>query len=271
MTGSAEWAMHVKVRGINYYCELSGRASAPVVALSHSLGSSMLMWEPQRAELERRYQVLRIDTVGHGRSAAPPGPYDLDSMAADVVMLLDALAIERVHWVGLSMGGMIGQGLALDHADRLHSLVLSDTMAVVGEEAQPVWRERIELAQHAGMTALAQSTMERWFTDRFRDQHPERVLLIKSQFINTPVAGYTGCCAAIRRLEYLSRLDQVRLPTLVLVGADDPATPVAAAEAIQAQIAESELTVIGDAAHLSNMEQPRRFNAAVLAFLEHMS
>lgn len=263
--------MHVKVNGIGYYCALSGPVSAPVVALSHSLGSSMIMWAPQLSSLEQRYRVLRIDTVGHGHSEAPPGPYQLDAMAADTVLLLDALGIDRVHWVGLSMGGMIGQSLALNHAGRLRSLVLSDTMAVVEHEAQPMWQERMDVARRRGMSALAQSTMERWFTAGFRVRQADQVLPIREQFVNTPVAGYVGCCAAIRQLDYLPRLQEVALPTLVLVGAQDPATPVVAAEAIQGRIAGSVLQVIDDAAHLANIEQPRRFNDALLTFLERVS
>jgi 3-oxoadipate enol-lactonase len=138
----------------------------------------------------------------------------------------------------------------------------------VEDEAQPMWQERIDVARRRGMSALAEPTMERWFTAGFRARQADQVLPIREQFVHTPVAGYTGCCAAIRRLDYLPRLHEVVLPTLVLVGAEDPATPVAAAEAIQGRIPGSVLQVMDDAAHLANIEQPRRFNDALLSFLE---
>lgn len=249
---------------------LSGREDAATVCLSHSLASSSVMWEPQMRALNPRFRVLRYDTRGHGDSEATPPPYSLDLLADDAVALLDALGIERVHWVGLSMGGMVGQNLALRHSRRLLSLVLCDTLSVISEEAQPVWADRIETAKRAGMAPLCEPTLKRWFTPAYLEKSPPDLQSIRTQILNTPVAGYVGCCEAIRRIDYADRLDGVRLPARVIVGAEDPATPPSDAAVIHRGIEGSSLVTIDDAAHLSNVEQPEAFNGALLEFLESL-
>jgi 3-oxoadipate enol-lactonase len=259
--------MKVNANRIQIDYELSGKKNAPVVMLSHSLGSSMTMWDPQMAVLEDQFRVLRYDSRGHGGSDAPEGAYTLDQLGDDAVGLMDALSIDLVHWVGLSMGGMIGQTLALNHAARLQSLALCDTAAIVPEEAQPVWLERIERAREKGMGALLQETMDRWFTPAYLSKNPAEVERIRRAFLATPVTGFVGCAQAIRRLNYLDRLSEIHLPTLIIVGEDDPGTPVAAARAIHGRIAQSWLVVIPSAAHLSNVEQSEKFTGALLSFL----
>lgn len=260
--------MMIEANGINIHCELSGKKQAPVVVLGHSLACSQVMWWPQLELLETHFQVLRYDTRGHGQTEAPPGPYTLEQLVDDAVGMLDALKINQVHWVGLSMGGMIGQGLALSHPGRLNKLVLADTTAVIPAEAQPVWQERMDAAINGGMQAVAESTLERWFTPKYRQQKPQEIDRIRQQVLATPLAGYIGCSEAIRRLNYLERLSAVQAPTLILVGADDAGTPVSASEAMHAQIKRSTLAVIPQAAHLSNIEQAERFNDHLMAFLE---
>lgn len=247
---------------------ISGAPGAPVVAFSHSLACAMLMWEPQVAALERRYRVLRYDTRGHGASSAPTGRYSLEMLAGDFVALLDALGIDEVHFVGLSMGGMIGQALALDHRQRLKSLVLCDTMASIPEAAQPTWEQRIATVRAAGMAGVVDATLERWFTAPFRARGSAVLEDVRRQILTTPVAGYVGCSEAIRALAYRERLGEIDLPALVMVGAEDPSTPVAAARAIQERIRGSLLEIVPEAAHLANLEQPEAFNAALLAFLD---
>lgn len=258
----------VRTGNIETAYALSGAADAPVVAFSHSLACAMLMWTPQVAALEQRYRVLRYDTRGHGASGAPTGPYSLAMLAGDFVALLDALRIESVHFVGLSMGGMIGQALALEHRARLKSLVLCDTMATIPTAAQPTWQERIATARRAGMAGVVEATLERWFTAPFRARGPSVVEDVRQQILSTPVEGYVGCSEAIRALDFLGRLGEIDLPTLVMVGAEDPSTPVAASRAIHERIRGSKLEIIPEAAHLSNLEQPEAFNAALLHFLE---
>ena len=251
---------------INY--ELTGKPHSPVVVLSHSLACSMVMWQPQLEMLESRFQVLRYDTRGHGHSEAPPEPYTLEQLVDDAIGIFDGLDMERVHWVGLSMGGMIGQGLALSHSDRLESLVLADTAAIIPDEAQPVWQERIDAVRNEGMQAVAESTLERWFTPGYLKENPPEVDQIRQQIIATPLNGYIGCSEAIRRLNYLDKLAKIQIPTLIMVGADDPGTPVAASEAMHANIKGSHLVVIPAAAHLSNIEQAEIFNSNLMAHLK---
>jgi len=251
---------------INY--EWSGVKQAPVVVLSHSLACSMVMWDPQLEMLESKFRVLRFDTRGHGGSQASQGSYTLEQLADDSIGILDGLEIERVHWVGLSMGGMIGQGLALRHPGRLESLVLADTAAIIPDEAQPVWQERIDAVRNAGMQAVAESTLERWFTPNYLKQKRPEVDQIRQQLLVTPADGYIGCSEAIRRLNYLNQLGVIQTPTLIMVGADDPGTPVAASEAMHAHIKGSDLVVIPAAAHLSNIEQAKIFNTNLMAHLK---
>ncbi len=259
--------MNIEANGINIHYELSGKEKASVVVLSHSLACSQVMWWPQIELLESHFRVLRFDTRGHGQSQAPQGPYTLEQLVDDAIGLLDALKLDRVYWVGLSMGGMIGQGLALRDQSRLNTLVLADTAAVIPAEAQPVWQERIDAAITGGMQAVAESTLERWFTPDYLQQNRPGIDRIRQQILATPLAGYVGCSEAIRRLNYLDQLDAVETKTLIMVGADDPGTPVAASEAMHAQIKGSKLVVIPQAAHLSNIEQADTFNSHLMAFL----
>jgi len=260
--------MKKNINGIEINYELSGKEGAPVVMLSHSLACSLVMWQPQMAVLEPAFQVLRFDTRGHGGSDAPEGAYSLELLTADTVGLLDALGIDTVHFVGLSMGGMIGQCLALDHSARLKSLSLCDTAAVMPEETQPIWQQRIDGAGQTGMAGQVDETLERWFRPEYLQQNPPEVAMIREQILATPVAGYRGCCEAIRRLAYLDRLAQIKLPTLIVVGEEDPGTPVAASEAMHARIAGSKLVILPEARHLSNIEQAGAFNSALTEFLQ---
>jgi len=195
------------------------------------------------------------------------GPYSIEHLGQDAVGLLDALRIPRVHWVGLSMGGMIGQCLALDHPDRLLSAVLCDTSSVVPPEAQPLWQERINIVREKGLQPLLESTLERWFTPSFLKRNPETLTRIRKEFLATPREGFVGCIEAIRKIDYLDRLHEFKTPTGIIVGEDDPGMPVAAAEAMQSRIRNSRLAVIPSARHLSNLEQPKAFNSALVEFL----
>ncbi len=259
--------MLIRANDIRVNYELTGRKEAPVVMLSHSLGSSLVMWHPQMEALEKRFAVLRYDIRGHGRSDAPRGPYTLELLGEDVIALLDGLQIEKVHFVGLSMGGMIAQCVALSHADRLHRLVLCDTAALIPKEGQPAIQERIDTARSRGMGALLETTLERWFTPSFIRENPPSLVTIRKQFLATSVEGYIGCSEAIRQLNYLDRLYAIHVATLIMVGEEDPGTPVSAAEAIHARITGSRLVILPSARHLSNVEQSETFNANLIDFL----
>lgn len=260
--------MLIEANGIKINYERLGKEGAAVVMMSHSLGASLAMWNPQMKSLEPRFQVLRYDTRGHGGSDAPPGAYTLEMLAEDAIGLLDALAIERVHFVGLSMGGMIGQCLALNYPERFQSLTLCDTSPLLPKEAQPIWQERIDTAQNKGMEALVDATLERWFTPSYLEQNPPEVGSTRRQFLATPVTGFIGCSEAIRGLNYLGRLSEIKMRTLIMVGEMDPGTPVAASEAMHERISGSQFIVIPSAAHLSNVEQAGVFNRALVGFLQ---
>ncbi len=263
--------MFIKANDIRMNYELSGKKGAPAVAFTHSLGSSLVMWHPQIAILEPHYQVLRYDTRGHGKTDVSTGSYSLELLAEDVVGLLDALGIERTHFVGLSIGGMIGQCLGLNHAKRLRSLVLCDTRSWAPPEGDQAVQERIETARRKGLGVLLEPTLERWFTPSFIKENPPSLDMIRREFLATPAEGYIGCSEALRRLNYLDRLSAIHLPTLIMVGEEDPGTPVSASKEMHERIAGSEIVIIPSARHLSNVEQPEIFNKALLDFLKRQS
>ncbi len=260
--------MRIKANGIQINYELSGKKGAPVVVLGHSLASSLVMWNPQMDALNPHFQTLRFDMRGHGNSEGTSGSYTLELLADDVIGLLDALKIDRVHYVGLSIGGMIGQSLALNHAHRLGRLVLCDTASIIPQEAQPIWQERIDKTLSKGMKAHVGETMERWFTPAFLKQGTPILDIIREQILATSVQGYIGCAEAIRKLNYLDQLSKIKIPTLIMVGEDDPGTPVSASEAIHGRLSNSKLVILPSARHLSNIEQSDAFNKTLLTFLK---
>ena len=259
--------MKITANGISVNYTLDGPASAPVAVLSHSLATDLSMWDPQMKALTARYRVLRYDTRGHGGTEAPAGAYTLDQLADDARALLQALDIAKAHWIGLSMGGMIGQTLALKSPELFLSLSLCDTSSRIPAEAKPLWADRIKTAQTQGMEPLVEGTIARWFTAPFREQHKDVVDPVRAMIRRTPPQGYAGCCHAISALDLTDRLPAIKLPTLIVVGEEDQGTPVAASQAIQAKIAGSQLEILKSAAHLANMEQPEAFTKAVTSFL----
>jgi 3-oxoadipate enol-lactonase len=263
--------MKITANGITMHYEMDGPESAPVVTLSHSLATDLSMWDPQVSVLKSGYRVLRYDTRGHGGTDAPEGPYTLEQLAEDVRALLQALRIPKTHFMGISMGGMIGQVLALKNPGMLQSLIFCDTSSRIPEEALPIWEERIGLAQKQGMDALVESTMERWFTASFRRKPLPALDKIRGMIRTTPVKGYVGCSRAIMRLNLTERLREITLPSFIIVGEEDPGTPVAASQVIHEQIKGSELVILKSAAHLSNIEQQDAFNTAVMAFLKRLA
>lgn len=260
--------MQVEANGITVNYRFDGPEDAPVVTMSHSLAANLEMWAPQVEVLQKRYRVLRYDTRGHGGTEAPEGAYTLEMLADDAYALLQALGIERTHFVGLSLGGMIGQTLALKHPGIFLSLALCDTSSRVPGEAVAAWNDRIGIARDKGMAALVDGTIERWFTEPFRASRDDVVAPVRGMIQATPVAGFAGCCEAIKGLNLIELISAIDLPTLIVVGAEDQGTPVAASEAINQRIAGSTLVVLDAAAHLSNMEQPDAFSAALTGFLD---
>lgn len=255
----------IDVNGISVRYRIEG--SGPWVTLSHSLTTDLTMWDPLAAALKDRYTVLRYDTRGHGGTTAPEGPYDFDTLVADVLGLWDALGVARSHFVGLSMGGMIGQHLALAAPQRLEKLVIANSSSRMPPEMVQVWADRIAQARAQGTGAMADATLSRWFTAPFREARPDLMARIRGLIAATPVAGYAGCGCAIRDLDITDRLGAVRAPTLVIVGADDPGTPPAVSEIIAQAIPGARYAIIPSASHISCLEQPEAFNRLVMDFL----
>lgn len=255
---------------IAYAVEPGAGAGRPWLVFSHSLAADHTMFDPQVAAFADRFNILRYDTRGHGASDAPPPPYTLEQLADDLRALLDAVGIERCHFIGLSLGGMIGQTAALRHPGRFESLVLADTTSRYPAEMRPVWEERIAAVRANGMAAIAPATLQRWFTAAFRKRDPDTVARVEAQIRATPTDGYIGCAQAIMGLDLTARLQTIAVPVLVIVGEQDAGTPPAMAEEIVRAIPGAQLQRIADAAHLSNLEQPERFNAALRVFYERV-
>lgn len=249
--------------GINYEIEGEG----PWVVMSHSLACSLRMWDGQAKMLASRYKVLRFDTRGHGSSDAPATAYTLEQMADDVKALLDTVGVKDPHFVGLSMGGMIGMTFALKYPGVLRSLVLCDTTSCYPAEARGVWADRIKLATEQGMEPLVQPTLKRWFTEPFLEKSGAEVDKVAQMIRGTPAMGYVGCCHAIPMIDVTSRLAEIKCPIQVIVGEQDAGTPVAMAQEIHHAAPNSELVIIPNASHLSNIEQPEAFDKAMMGFL----
>ena len=264
--------MHVEANGMRMNVSVEGPEQAPVVTLGHSLAANMDMWRPQMAGLTKRFRVVRYDVRGHGGTEPPAGPFTLQDLAEDVRALLAELGIPRTHFVGLSLGGMIAQQIAVDHPEILESMVLADTLSAYGPEAMEMWEGRIAAASGPdGMEPLVEPTVTRWFTPEFHERRPDQIDWVRGLIRATHPDGFIGCSRALMRLNLTERLRALDIPTLILVGRQDPTTPVSGAEVIRDAIRGSRLTVIEDAAHLSNIEQPEAFSEAILGFLEEQT
>ncbi|MFL9902060.1 alpha/beta hydrolase [Paraburkholderia fungorum] len=246
-----------------------GDPDAPAVVMTHSILSSSMMWEAQAALLSGQgWRVICIDTRGHGESQAGSAPWTMDDLAADTVAVLDALRLDRVHYVGLSLGGMSGFGLGIRHADRLLSLCLCDARADAPAAFAAPWDERIEIAQREGCGALAVSTTGRWFGKPFLDAHPELAERFRTTVAGTSTEGFVGCARAIQKLDYLGDVARIDVPTTLVVGANDGPLPQAM-EHLASLIRGARLEVIRDAGHLPNIDQPGTFDAVLLRHLQH--
>ena len=259
--------MKIKTNNIEINYEIEGSDKGPWITLSHSLACNLQMWDDQMAALKKNFKVLRFDTRGHGQSSAPPGDYTLDQMADDVKGLFDALGITRTHWVGLSMGGMIGQTFALKYPGIYQSLVLADTTSRRPPNAEQMWGERAAIARAKGMSGVLDTTLARWFTEPYRNTRKDVMARIGADILNTPVDGFCGACAAISKVDTLDRLKEIQCPVFIIVGEEDHGTPPEMARAIHENLPGSELLIIKSAAHLSNVEQPQVFNEALTGFL----
>ena len=244
--------------------ELTGPEQAPVLVLANSMGTTMSMWDDQLPDLGRHLRVLRYDHRGHGASEIPPGPYTLEQLGRDLLSLLDDLELERVSFCGLSMGGMVGMWLAANAPDRIDRLALCCTSAKVDPDP---YLERAANVRANGTGSVVDDLVERWFTPAFRQAAPRAVAKAVAMLAATSDEGYAGCCEAIAAMDLRADLPAISAPTLVIAGADDPATPPPHAAAIVAAIGGARLEVVAGAAHLANIQQPKLVTRLLLDHL----
>ena len=252
--------------GCLLHYEPTGDAGLPVLVLSNSLGSNLTMWEPQLGALVPHFRLLRYDTRGHGKSSITPGPYTIEQLGRDVLCLLDVLEIDQSNFCGLSMGGLIGQWLAIHAAGRLQKLVLANTAAKIGTEE--AWNTRIATVLREGLTPVIPGTLERWFTAEFRAARPVVVASIQAMLQSADPQDYAANCAAIRDADFRTAPQAIHTPTLIIAGAHDPSTTLEDGKFLAENIAGSKYIEL-PTAHLSNVEAADSFNAALLSFLSH--
>lgn len=258
--------MKVSANGVSIHYAVDGHG--PWLTLAHPLGADLTVWDDLVPALAAHFRVLRYDSRGHGQSDVPHGPYTIGQLAADAAALLNSLEIPSTHFVGISMGGAVAQQLALDAPERIESLTLIDTTSGYDATDAATFRERAAKARHGGMKALADGTMERWLGKRFRKHEPELTERIRHRVAHTDPEGFAASCEALAAFDVRSRLSEIELPTLVLVGENDPSTPPAVARRIAEGIAGARLEIVPDAAHLSIVEQKQLVTNALATFLQ---
>ncbi len=248
---------------------IDGDANKPWLILSNSLATDHSMWEPQLEALLPHRRLLRFDTRGHGDSSVPPGPYSFEHLVGDVIGLMDALQIDSADFMGLSLGGMTALGLALDHPDRIGRIICADARADAPEAYRQMWPAMIARAREAGMEGVAEPTLERWLSADFHaDAANQSTIESTGRMIRrTPVEGYAGCAGALIALDYHRHLPKLSVPALYIVGEHDPAAPPEVMRAMAEATPGADFVLIRDAAHLSNVEQPDRFNDIVVDWL----
>jgi 3-oxoadipate enol-lactonase len=255
------------INGYRLAYALYGDQSRPAVVLSHSLATSMDIWGYQLPLLTHRFRVLLYDLPGHGLSESPNDSCTLPELASDVAALLDQLQIPRAAFVGLSIGGMIGQVFAIQFPDKLSSLVLCSTGCQTDEHMKVALEDRIGKVRAGGLQSQVEPTLSRWFTSRFIQEQPVSMAWVSDLILSTSVQGYVGCCRAIQNLNVIDALPAIRAKTLLIPGEQDFGFPERISRTIQQKISGSELFLLRNAAHLGNVEQAHAFNEILIGFL----
>ena len=262
--------MQAAIGNITIEYEIEGPSNAPIIACSHCLAGSSGIWDAQVIALREKYRVLTFDTRGHGKSSAPEGPYSMEMLANDAVRLFDALGIHHAHFMGISMGGMIAQELAIEYPEYVSSLILCDTACTIPKAAGPIWDERMESVRSQGMQAVVDGTLERWLSPDFQSTSPATTERIREIIVNTPVPGFIGCCHAIKNFDLADKLAGIQTPALIMVGENDPGTPVESSYQMHEKLPNSEIAVLPEAYHLSNIEAADAFNKRLMNFLARL-
>lgn len=245
----------------------SGKTPRHTVVLSHALGCDLAMWDELANRLATDCRVIAYDHRGHGSSASPDGLYTMADLADDAARLLRELDTGPVVWIGMSMGGMAGQELALRHPSLVRGLVLAHTTSRYPEAARAVWEQRIDTVRERGIEPIADAVMGRYFHDSFRAQHAATVERYRRRLVSTDPVGYIGCCNAVGTVDTTERLPQISVPTLVIAGDLDQGTPIAMMQVLADSIPGAQLSVLEGASHLGGIEQPEAFAAHVTTFL----
>ena len=254
----------IEIDGCPINVEVEGEQNAPVLMLSSSLGTNIHMWDDQMPAFLKRFRVLRYDRRGHGKSGVSKGPYSMEMLGRDVLGILDHLGIKKVNWCGLSMGGMVGQWLGANAPERIEKLILSNNTAYYADK-QP-WNDRIKYVRQHGLAAIVGPNMERWFTKEFRERSPQAIERMTEMFLATPLEGYIACGEAVRDMDHRDLLPKISVPTMVIAGRQDPATPPDHGKYIADHIPGAQFVTL-DGAHIANVEQPQAYAETVLGFL----
>lgn len=257
--------MKIKANGININYQIDGRDGAPWIVFSNSLATTIAMWDEQAAALKDSYRVLRYDQRGHGGTDAPAGRYPFDTLLADALALMDALAIKKAHFAGLSMGGATALGLAGRHPERFDRIIVCDSPCQSTPQSSQQWEERIVVAQKQGMEPLVELTVGRWFPPETLAKNPPHLDKVRAMIRATPVNGFVGCAAALADHDYASAAARVKHPVLFLVGEKD--APAPAMRKLHEKLHGSRYVELPGAGHISNMDRPAEFNRAVADFL----
>jgi 3-oxoadipate enol-lactonase len=256
----------VNVNGVDIAYRFDGPENGRVLLVANSLMANGSMWDWNVPAFADRYRILRYDKRGHGRSSVVPGPYSIAQLADDAAGLLDALQIEKAHFMGLSIGGMIGQQLGARYPERVYSLALCNTASEMPPRS--LWEDRFQTARTQGLAGLVDGTISRWFTAPFIERAPHDIEKVRQMILGTNVDGYIACGSAVRDMAQSTMLLKIKAPTLVLSGRHDPACTVDQGTVLNRLIDGSRMVIIEDAAHLTNIEQPTQFNQAVRAFID---
>jgi len=254
----------VQSNGCLIHYELEGAENKPALMLCNSLGSTLHMWDGQMPQLTQHFRVLRYDRRGHGKSGVPAGPYTMEMLGRDALAVLDAAKIEKTHWCGLSMGGMVGMWMGAKAPQRVNKLILSNTSAYFPDKE--IWNGRIKTVREKGLQAVVGGTMERWFTKDFREREPKKIQWMTDMFLSTKPEGFIGCGEAVRDMDHRELIKSIKAPTMVIAGRHDAGTTVEMAEFIRKNIPGASLTLF-DAAHIANVEQQHDYTEAVIGFL----
>lgn len=251
---------------VELHHEIEGPAEAPVVLLASSLGTNLEVWDAQVPALAERLRVVRFDHRGHGRSPVPPGTYEIGDLAGDVLVLMDELGLQRAHFCGLSIGAMVGMWLGIHAPERLDRLALMCTAAHLPPAS--AWADRARAVRAAGSPEpVADAVVDRWLTPAFAQEHPELRAWLRDMLVAQPPDGYAACCGAIERMDLRGDLPRIGAPTLVVSGAEDPASAPEHQQLIAEAIPGARLELVADAAHLASVQQPHIVTGLILEHL----